>query len=90
MKDTPNENIFTLLFGKCKSYDKKTVRKVFRDYFLVGLLGRISFSEKCPYLEFFWSVFSAFGLNTEGYGVSECGHFSRFVNVSCYFRKPLN
>ena len=28
--------------------------------------------EKCPYLEFFWSVFPAFGLNTEIYGVSLC------------------
>ena len=26
--------------------------------------------KKCPYLELFWSVFSAFGLNTERYSVS--------------------
>ena len=24
--------------------------------------------KKCPYSELFWSVFSAFGLNTEKYG----------------------
>ena len=34
--------------------------------------------KKCPYLELFWSTFSAFGLNIEKYGVSlriqpECG-----------------
>ena len=34
--------------------------------------------KKCPYSEFFWSVFSRFGLNTERYSVSpgipsECG-----------------
>ena len=37
-----------------------------------------SLQEKCSYSELFWSVFSAFGLNTERYSVSlriqsECG-----------------
>ena len=48
--------------------------------------------EKCPYSEFFWSVFSAFGINTERYHPysvrmrentdqknSDYGHFSRSV-----------
>ena len=31
----------------------------------VRQVRRPTLREKCPYSEFFWSVFSAFGLNTE-------------------------
>ena len=37
---------------------------------------RISLREKCPYSEFFWSLFSTFGLNTDQKNF-EYGHFSR-------------
>ena len=41
--------------------------------------GENKLREKCPYSEFFWFVFSIFGLNTDQKN-SEYGHFSRNNN----------
>ena len=38
--------------------------------FKIQSLLALSLRKKCSYSEFFWSVFSAFGLNTERYEVS--------------------
>ena len=46
---------------------------------------KLTLRKKCPYSELFWSVFSAFGLNTERHGVSlriqsECGKMRTWIN----------
>ena len=39
-----------------------------------GIFMWLILRENCPYLEFFWSVFLAFGLNRDQ-KISEYGHF---------------
>ena len=45
-------------FGKFSNKDTKAVSIYFVPMDLLLILNRASLHEKCPYLEFFWSVFS--------------------------------
>ena len=53
-------------------------------YFKMNHTLSLSLREKCPYSEFFWSVFPTFGLNADRKN-SEYGHFSMQCIMNPFF-----